>query len=142
MMSGRLSSALSSVPTTKPSCTERVNHVAAEGLRCHSLVSAGTTAEPLNQSDIPHSSAIASSASVRQRDLSDRSGEGCKREIVAQHYAAASIRGRAYWGVNAPRELRVRFCSYMARSAWAINSSIEWLSSSLKCAMPTLKDKL
>src|ERR1041384_6634176 len=96
MMSGRLSSALSSVPATTPSAPDSVNHVDAEGLRCHSLVSAGTTAEPLNQSDMPNSSAIASSASVRQRDLSDRSGEGCKREIVAQHYAAASILGWGY----------------------------------------------
>src|SRR5690242_20140699 len=96
MMSGRLSSALSSVPATKPSWTDRVSQVAAEGLRCHSLVRAGTTAEPLNQSDMPKSSAIASSASVRQRDLSDGSDEGCKREIVAQPYAATSILGRMY----------------------------------------------
>jgi hypothetical protein len=33
---------------------------------------------------MPNSSAIASSASVRQRDLSGGSGEGCKSQIVAQ----------------------------------------------------------
>src|SRR5437879_4595478 len=86
MMSGRLRSALRRVPATKPSCTESVSQLAALALRFHSLASAGTTAEPLNQSDIPSSSATASSASVRQRDgeASFDEAEFCKREIVTQ----------------------------------------------------------
>src|SRR6266550_7714866 len=84
MMSGRLSSALRRVPATKPSCTESVSQLAALALRLHSRLSAGTTAEPLNQSDMPSSSAIASSASVRQRDGEASFDEAgfCKREIV------------------------------------------------------------
>src|SRR6266550_9509797 len=86
MMSGRLSSALRRVPATKPSCTESVSQLAALALRLHSRLSAGTTAEPLNQSDMPSSSAIASSASVRQRDGEASFDEAgfCKREIVTQ----------------------------------------------------------
>src|SRR5882762_3655435 len=86
MMSGRLRSALRRVPATKPSCTESVSHLAASALRFHSLVNAGTTAEPLNQSDMPSSSAIASSASVRQRNGEASFDEAgfCKQEIVAQ----------------------------------------------------------
>ena len=67
MMSGRFSKALSKVPATNPSCTDSVNQLAAPALRLHSLVSAGTTAEPLNHSDMPNSSAAANNASVRQR---------------------------------------------------------------------------
>src|ERR1700682_3912344 len=86
MMSGRLRSALKSVPATKPSCTESVSQFAALALRFHSFVRAGTTAEPLNQSDMPSSSAIANSASVRQRneEASFDEAELCKREIVTQ----------------------------------------------------------
>ena len=87
MMSGKFSSALKSVPATNPSCTESVNQLAALGLRLHSFVKAGTTADPLNHSDMASSSAIANSASVRQRDLNnpadEASDEFCKREIVA-----------------------------------------------------------
>src|SRR5947207_7471134 len=67
-ISGRLKSALNSVPATNPICTDSVNQPAAVSLRRHSLVNAGTTADPLNHSDMPSSSAIASNASVRQRD--------------------------------------------------------------------------
>src|SRR5581483_2755869 len=87
MMSGRLRSALSSVPTTNPICTERVSQLAADSVSCHSFVNAGMTAEPLNHSDMPSNSAIASSTSVRQRDLNlsvEESRAFCKREIVAQ----------------------------------------------------------
>src|SRR5882672_2727289 len=86
MMSGRLRSALKSVPATKPSCTDSVSQFAALELRCHSFTRAGTTAEPLNQSDMPSSSAIASSASVRQRagEASFDEAGFCKQEIVAQ----------------------------------------------------------
>src|SRR5258708_30911630 len=86
MMSGRLSRAIKRVPATKPSCTESVSQLAALGLRFHSLVNAGTTAEPLNQSDMLSSSAIASNASVRQRNGEASFDEAgfCKREIVAQ----------------------------------------------------------
>src|SRR5437016_12898858 len=86
MMSGRFTSELKRVPATKPSWTESVSQLAAASLRFHSFVSAGTTAEPLNQSDIPSSSAIASTASVRQRGIGAWSDEDrpkfCKREIV------------------------------------------------------------
>src|SRR6266542_1430423 len=87
MMSGRLKKALSSVPATNPSCTDKVSQLAASPLRFHSLVSAGTTAEPLNQRDMPSNSAIASSASIRQRSLEPSLDEEVgfrKREIVAQ----------------------------------------------------------
>src|SRR6266536_3024854 len=83
MMSGRLKKALSSVPATNPSCTDKVSQLTASPLRFHSLVSAGTTAEPLNQRDMPSNSAIASSASIRQRSLDEEVGFR-KREIVAQ----------------------------------------------------------
>src|SRR6266446_7472442 len=86
MMSGRFRSALRRVPATKPSCTESVNQLTAPALRCHSFVRAGTTAEPLNQSDMPNNSAIASSASMRQRKgEASFDEEGlCKPKIVAQ----------------------------------------------------------
>src|SRR5260370_40644294 len=94
MMSGRLRNALSRVPATKPSCTESVNQLAAASLRFHSFVRAGTTAEPLNQSDMPNNSAIASSASMRQRkgDASFDAVGLSKRKIVAQ---ATASRGAA-----------------------------------------------
>src|SRR6267142_1883335 len=94
MMSGRLSRALKRVPATKPSCTESVSQLAAPALRFHSLVNAGTTAEPLNQSDMPSNSAIASNASVRQRNGEASFDEAgfCKREIVAQRVRNRSRR--------------------------------------------------
>ena len=84
-MSGRFSKALRRVPATNPSCTESVSQLAAFALRCHSFVNAGTTAEPLNQSDMASSSAIASSVSVRQREIGgDKdSVESRKAGIVA-----------------------------------------------------------
>ena len=94
IISGRLNSALKSVPTTNPICTDSVNQPAAVSLRRHSLVKAGTTADPLNHKDMPSSSAIASNASVRQRAVSDPLVESvsafCKREIVAQRINGAS----------------------------------------------------
>ena len=87
MTSGRFRSALKRVPATNPSCTDSVKQFAAPGLRVHSFVKAGTTADPLNHKDMPSSSAMAKSASVRQRDLNnpadEASDESCKREIVA-----------------------------------------------------------
>ena len=56
---------------------------AALALRCHSLVNAGTTAEPLNQSDMPSSSAKASNRSVRQRDPVTPSVEECCCKLKA-----------------------------------------------------------
>src|ERR1051325_6181979 len=67
MMSGRLSVALSSVPATKPSCTAMASQLICEGESFHSSESAGTTAEPLNQSAIPNNSAAESSVNARQR---------------------------------------------------------------------------
>src|SRR5215831_1911187 len=85
MMSGRLKSALKSVPATNPICTDRVNHPAAVGLKCHSLVREGTTADPLNHNDMPSSSATASKVSVRQRfldSLRETVAGFCKPQIV------------------------------------------------------------
>src|SRR5258707_8465696 len=92
MMSGRLSRALKRVPATKPSCTESVSQLAAPALRFNSRVNAGTTAEPLNHSDMPSSSAIASKASVPQRDGEASFDEAgfCKREIVAHQQPPGS----------------------------------------------------
>src|SRR5216683_2097119 len=67
MRSGRFRKALSSVPNTNPSCTEIVNQLAAASPKCHSLRRAGTTAEALNHSDMPNSSATDSSARARHR---------------------------------------------------------------------------
>ena len=95
MISGRLRNALSRVPVTKPSCTDNVNQLAADSLRFHSFVSAGTTAEPLNQSDMPRSSATARTVSVRQRDdrvLSDRESVGPNKAPDCN--AKASVRSR------------------------------------------------
>src|SRR5437879_3694385 len=100
MMSGRLRSALKRVPATKPSCTESVSQLAVPALRFHSLVNDGTTAEPLNQSDMPSNSAIASSARVRQRDEGASFDEAgfCKREIVTQRLGNRSQVWRAATG--------------------------------------------
>jgi len=86
MMSGRFRSALNRVPTTKPSCTDSVSQLAAFGLRCHSFVNAGTTAEPLNHNDIPRSSAIPRRTSVRQREAAGNEDSGGLRKgaIVPQ----------------------------------------------------------
>lgn len=72
IISGRLKRALSKVPVTNPSCTESVSQFAPLSLKRHSVTNAGTTADPLNHKDMANSSAMASSASVRQRrgDLS------------------------------------------------------------------------
>ena len=90
-MSGRFSKALRRVPTTNPNCTESVSQSAAFALRCHSFVNAGTTAEPLNQSDMASSSAIASSVSVRQREpgCDKGSAELRKAGIVATDWLGA-----------------------------------------------------
>src|SRR6266446_9530343 len=100
MMSGRFASALKRVPATKPSWTESVSQLAAASLRFHSLVSAGTTAEPLNQSDIPSNSAIASTASVRQREIAAWSDEDrpkfCKRELVQVSFGRERANDASY----------------------------------------------
>jgi len=93
-MSGRFSSALRRVPATNPSCTDSVSQLAAFALRCHSFVSAGTTAEPLNHSDMLSSSAIASSVRVRQREAGcdDKdSAELRKSGIVATDWLGAEV---------------------------------------------------
>ena len=92
-MSGRFSSALTRVPTTKPSCTDSVSQLAAFALRCHSFVNAGTTADPLNHSDMVSSSAIASSVSVRQREAGcdEDSAELRKSGIVATDWLGAEV---------------------------------------------------
>src|SRR6266850_3909096 len=66
-MSGRFRRALTSVPQTKPSWTAIVNQLTLASLKFHSTRRAGTTAEALNQSDMPSSSASESNASARQR---------------------------------------------------------------------------
>src|SRR5512132_3538493 len=57
MMSGRLTSALTSVPATNPSCTDMVNQAMPEGDSSNCRASAGATAVPANQRLIPSSSA-------------------------------------------------------------------------------------
>src|SRR6185436_19524193 len=65
--SGRLPSADTSVPTTKPSWTASVSQAPPDSERPHSARSAGATAEPENQSDIARSSAEAMRTRARQR---------------------------------------------------------------------------
>jgi hypothetical protein len=65
--SDRLKTALMSVPTTKPSCTESVSHPACVSVKDHSARIAGTTAEAENHSDMANNSASARRASARQR---------------------------------------------------------------------------
>src|SRR5215207_1393080 len=65
--SGRFSSALKSVPATKPNCTASVSQPAADSDRLHSARSAGTTAEAENHRDMQSNSAAPSRASARQR---------------------------------------------------------------------------
>src|SRR6185295_7623747 len=67
MMSGKFRKALSKVPQTKPSCTAIVNQPAVDSLSPHSTRNAGTTAEALNQRDIPSSSAADRRTRARQR---------------------------------------------------------------------------
>src|SRR6185295_6532923 len=67
MMSGKFRKALSRVPQTKPSCTAIVNQPAVDSLSPHSTRNAGTTAEALNQSDMPSSSAADRRTRARQR---------------------------------------------------------------------------
>src|SRR5512138_754531 len=65
MMSERLSTALIKVPATKPNWTAIEIQLTWDSVRCHSFVREGTTAEPLNHSDMPKSSASARSVSAR-----------------------------------------------------------------------------
>ena len=60
MRSARLSTADPSAPMTKPTCTAMVSQACSELESPHSLVSAGTMADAENQTDIPRSSANAS----------------------------------------------------------------------------------
>src|SRR3954452_17063051 len=69
MMSGRLKTALKSVPPTKPSCTASVSHAVADGERFHSFAICGATAETPNQSAIPKRTADEISASARPRPM-------------------------------------------------------------------------
>src|SRR5215472_791462 len=66
-MSGRLPSALASVPRMKPSWTAMVRLAVPPLPRCHSRRSTSRTADALNQGDRASSSATASAASTRQR---------------------------------------------------------------------------
>ncbi len=63
--SARLSTALSSAPTTKPSCTLIVSHDCPAPPSRHSSVSCGMTAEAENQSDMASISASANSQRLR-----------------------------------------------------------------------------
>src|SRR3989441_7766508 len=64
--SGRLTSALASVPTMKPAWTAIMRPALPPGPSAHSWVSAGNTADALNQSERAKSSASERSASWRQ----------------------------------------------------------------------------
>src|SRR5436309_6904768 len=74
-----VSSADTSAPATKPSCTEIVSHAAPTVSSRHRRESAGATADAENHGAMPHSSDAASRASTR-RALKDRSDdrETCK----------------------------------------------------------------
>src|SRR5215470_5449050 len=65
--SGRLPSALASVPTMKPSCTAIVRPARPEDPSDHSRERAGSTADALNHRDSANSSASDRAASARQR---------------------------------------------------------------------------
>ena len=68
--------ALSSAPTTKPSCTLIVSHDACAPLSFHSALSCGTTADAENQSDIASILPTASSQRLRHlRLISPRSSQ-------------------------------------------------------------------
>src|SRR5882672_6406497 len=66
MTSGRLASALASVPTMKPAWTAMVRPARPPSPRPHSRCSAGSTAEALNQSERASSSASERRTSWRQ----------------------------------------------------------------------------
>src|ERR1043165_8565472 len=82
MMSGRFSVALMSVPATNPGWTAIAIQLICEGDKCHSEESAGTTAEPLNHSDMPSNSAIDKRVNARQRR---GDGEVIRRSIHRLH---------------------------------------------------------
>ena len=63
--SGRLPSALASVPRMNPSWTAMVSAAAPASPSCHSRASAGSTAEALNQSESASSSATERENSAR-----------------------------------------------------------------------------
>src|SRR5204863_8725245 len=67
-----VSSADTSAPATKPSCTEIVSQAPPAVSSRHTRESAGATAEAENHGAIPHNSDAASTASTR-RALTDRS---------------------------------------------------------------------
>src|SRR5438094_10324158 len=69
-----VSSADTSAPATKPSCTEIVSHAAPTVSRRHRRESVGATADAENHGAMPHSSDAASRASTR-RALKDRSDD-------------------------------------------------------------------
>src|SRR5262245_21320177 len=102
--SGRLVRALRSVPTMNPACTAIVRPAAPPAVRPHSRVSAGRTADALNQSESASSSASESSVSWRQarvtRSLLDDSlasegGDvGGGHPEVLQHVVGVLVRHR------------------------------------------------
>src|SRR5215467_14415242 len=87
--SGRLVRALSRVPTMNPACTAIVRPAAPPTVRSHSRLSAGSTADALNQSESASSSASESSVSWRQarvtRSLLDDSLASERRDVGGGH---------------------------------------------------------
>src|SRR5436190_18233518 len=66
--SGKFSTALTSAPTTNPSCTLIVSHAAAPSDRFHATFSAGATALAENHSPIASNSTSANNPSCVQRE--------------------------------------------------------------------------
>ena len=96
-MSGRLKVALRRVPATKPSWTAIATQLICDGESCHSRESAGTTAEPLNQSAIPNNSAVESSANARHRR---GSGESINSSFVLYVPFVAYKPSPSSWATN------------------------------------------
>src|ERR1044072_7216766 len=90
MMSGRFRKELRAVPATNPICTAKGSKSAPLRSSFHSLTNDGTTAESLNQSDIPSNSAIASRASVRHR------ADDGSEELSASRFTKEYLRERSY----------------------------------------------
>ena len=70
--SARFSTALTSVPATKPPCTAIVSHAVCPGLSLNSRTSAGVTAVAENHSVMPRNSPEASRASIAHGEADRR----------------------------------------------------------------------
>src|SRR5438046_1847145 len=96
--SGKLRSALIKVPATNPICTDSVSHDVVAMPRCHSRAICGAAADAANQSDMPRSSASASSSSARNgaalhaTEHEQGDGPGCRTIAIRTASAANRVR--------------------------------------------------